>query len=158
MYYSLLGRDIEYDVVPFLKNNDLGLMVWSPLESGFLTGKYTSENPVPEGSRRAKFDFPPVDVEKGYQVVALLQKIAAKYEASLPQVAISWLLAKSFVSTVLIGASRMEQLQDNLAAAKIVLESNDIEALDKLTDTPPPYPAWMQPMGIDQTISNVLKN
>ena len=156
MYYSLLGRDIEQDVVPFLKANKLGLMVWSPLASGFLTGKYTREKPVPEGSRRAIFDFPPVSVEKGYDVVDLLGQLSEKYNASIPQLALSWLLAKPYVSTVLIGANTIEQLEDNLGAAAVSLEANDCEELDTLTELPPLYPAWMQPMGRDQKISDAL--
>ena len=156
MYYSLLGRDIEHDVVPFLQESNLGLMVWSPLASGFLAGKYTRENPIPKDSRRAKFDFPPVDVEKGYEVVDLLNKIAEKHRATIPQIAISWLLAKPYVSTVLIGASKIDQLQDNLGAANIILDDNDIENLDKLTEIAPLYPAWMQPMGWDQKVREAL--
>jgi aryl-alcohol dehydrogenase-like predicted oxidoreductase len=156
MYYSLLGRDIEKEVVPFLKANKLGLMVWSPLASGFLSGKYTSENPVPPESRRAKFDFPPVDLDRGYEVVATLQTLAKKYKASIAQLALAWLLSKNFVSTILIGATKIEQLEDNLGAVDIKLDAEDIQMLDEQTATPDHYPAWMQPMGYDMKITEGL--
>ena len=156
MYYSLLGRDLENDVVPFLKDNGLGLMVWSPLASGFLSGKYTRENPVPAGSRRAKFDFPPVDVEKGYEVVAKLKALGEKYEASVAQLALAWLLARPFVSSVIVGATKPHQLEDNLTAAGINLAAEDVQILDDLTAPAVPYPAWMQPMGWDEKVKAAL--
>jgi aryl-alcohol dehydrogenase-like predicted oxidoreductase len=156
MHYSLLGRDLETEVVPFLEDNGLGLMVWSPLASGFLSGKYTHENPVPPDSRRAVFDFPPIDIEKGYAVVATLKELGKKYEASVAQMALAWLLAKPFVSSVIIGATKTQQLEDNLGAAKVNLSAEDVEALDELTAPALPYPAWMQPMGWDQKVKEAL--
>jgi len=156
MYYSLLGRDLEIEVVPFLKENGLGLMVWSPLASGFLTGKYTREDPVPPDSRRAVFDFPPVDIEKGYAVVAMLKEIGEKYEASVAQVALAWLLAKPFVSSVIIGATKISQLEDNLGAARVNLSPEDVQMLDDLTIPDTPYPAWMQPLGWDAKVKEAL--
>ena len=156
MYYSLLGRDVEHEVVPFLENNDLGLMVWSPLASGFLTGKYTRENPVPADGRRAKFDFPPIDVEKGYGVVARLKEFGAKYDASAAQVALAWLLAKPFVSTVIIGANNIRQLEENIGKADLKLAEEDIQALDGLTEVVAPYPIWMQAMGWDVQVKEAL--
>jgi len=156
MYYSLLGRDLENDVVPFLEDNGLGLMVWSPLASGFLSGKYTRENPVPADSRRAKFDFPPIDVEKGYEVVAKLKELGARYEASVAQMALAWLLAKPYVSSVIIGATNLRQLEDNLAAARISLSAEDVQLLDESTLPHVPYPAWMQPMGWDEKVKEAL--
>ena len=156
MYYSLLGRDLENDVVPFLEDNGLGLMVWSPLASGFLSGKYTRENPVPPDARRAKFDFPPIDVEKGYAVVAKLKELGQKYEASAAQMALAWLLTRPFVSSVIIGATNIHQLEDNLGAARINMSTEDAQALDDITAPPVPYPAWMQPMGWDEKVKEAL--
>ncbi len=156
MYYSLLGRDVEHEIVPFLEHNDLGLMVWSPLASGFLTGKYTPENPAPDSSRRAKFDFPPIDVQKGYEVVAKLKEIGEKYHASIPQVALAWVLGKPFVSTVLVGATKLDQLKDNLGAADLILSSEDFQALDELTIPSISYPAWMQEIGWDAQVKEAL--
>ena len=157
MYYSLLGRDLEHEVVPFLEANDLGLMVWSPLASGFLSGKYTREAPVPEDARRAKFDFPPIDVEKGYDVVDRLRDIAGRLDASVAQVALAWVMSKPFVSSVIIGATKMEQLEDNIGAATLTIPEADLTALDELTAPAATYPGWMQPMGYDETVVNALK-
>ena len=156
MYYSLLGRDLEVDVVPFLEDNNLGLMVWSPLASGFLTGKYTHKNPVPPDSRRAVFDFPPIDIEKGYTVVAALRELGDKYEASVAQMALAWLLAKPAVSSVIIGATKIEQLTDNLGAVRLNLSAEDVQMLDDLTSPAVPYPAWMQPLGWDEKVREAL--
>lgn len=156
MYYSMLGRDLDAEYADFLVANQLGLMTWSPLASGFLTGKYTRKKKVPEDSRRLKFDFPPVDMEKGYEVVELLLQIAAKHTASISQVALAWTMQKYFVSSVLIGATKLSQLEDNLKASNLQLDEEDLAQIEELTTTPPPYPAWMQPMGVDETIANSL--
>jgi aryl-alcohol dehydrogenase-like predicted oxidoreductase len=157
MYYSMLGRDLDAEYADFLSANGLGLMAWSPLASGFLSGKYSRENPVPANSRREKFDFPPVDVEKGYKVVELLRQIAEKHQASVAQVAIAWVMQRPFVSSVLIGATTIEQLDDNLKAALVNLDLEDIQQIEALTAIQPPYPAWMQPLGVDLQISEALK-
>ena len=156
MYYSLLSRDLEHDVAPFLEESGLGLMVWSPLASGFLSGKYTREDPKPAGSRRVKFDFPPVDVDKGYVLIDRLREFGSKYGASIPQIALAWVLARPVVSTVLIGASNAGQLKDNLAAESVVLSAKDIQFLDDLTEPYVPYPAMMLPMGWDAKIKEAL--
>lgn len=156
MYYSLLGRDIETDLVPMLRENGLGLMTWSPLASGFLTGKYTRENPVPADSRRAKFDFPPVDVDKGYEVVRKLEGIGQDHGASIAQTALAWVLSKDFVTSVMVGANKVSQLEDNLGAADMVLTEEQVLALDGLTEPHAPYPAWMRPMSLDQAVEQGL--
>ncbi|MBF0566302.1 MAG: aldo/keto reductase [Nitrospirae bacterium] len=156
MYYSLLGRDIENEVVPFLEANGLGLMVWSPLAGGFLTGKYTRENPVPSDGRRTKFNFPPVDVDRGYAVVNRLIDMAQSLHATPSRLAIAWLLEKPHVSTVIIGANNLAQLEDNLKAADLVLLPEDMRDLDALTATPLPYPVWMLPMGLDAKSKEAL--
>ncbi|MBV5298323.1 MAG: aldo/keto reductase [Rhodoferax sp.] len=152
MYYSLLGRDVENDHQAFLQDSGLGLMVWSPLASGFLSGKYTKETPVPADSRRAKFDFPPVDVALGYRIVDVLKAIAAQHTASVAQVSIAWLLARPWVSTVIVGANNLSQLEDNLGAISISLTSADLACLDEVSMRPTPYPQWMQGMGADTQI------
>lgn len=157
MYYSMLGRDLDGDYQYFLEANRLGLMTWSPLASGFLSGKYSKENPVPEDSRRAKFDFPPIDIDKGYQVVALLREIGEKHQVSVSQVALAWVMQRPFVSSVLIGATKIEQLEDNLRSAQLDLDDDDLKRIELLTAVKPPYPAWMEPMGIDLLTSEALK-
>lgn len=157
MYYSMLGRDLDGDYIDFLTANRLGLMTWSPLASGFLSGKYSKDNPVPEDSRRAKFDFPPIDIEKGYKVVEVLRTIGKKHQVSIAQVALAWVIQKSFVSSVLIGATKLEQLDDNLKSALLTLDPEDIKEIEELTAIQPSYPTWMQPMGIDMLTSEALK-
>jgi aryl-alcohol dehydrogenase-like predicted oxidoreductase len=143
MYYSLVGRDIEHEVLPFVHQAGLGLMVWSPLASGFLSGKYSRENPLPSGTRREKFSFPPVDTEKGYEVVDALKEIAAGHGASSAQVALAWLLTRPGVSTVIVGASRFSQMEDNLQASDLVLGREEIDRLDTLTAPVTQYPGYM---------------
>ena len=157
MYYSMLGRDLDGDYKDFIAANGLGLITWSPLASGFLSGKYSKKNPVPAGSRRVKFDFPPVDIDKGYKVIEALRTIADKHQASIAQVALAWVIQQSFVSSVLIGATKLEQLDDNLKSAQLTLDQEDLRTIEELTAIQPPYPAWMQPMGIDMLTSEALK-
>lgn len=156
MYYSLLGRDIEHEMVPFVEDTGIGILVWSPLASGFLSGKYTRETPVPEDSRRQNFQFPPVDVEKGYEVVDMLKEIAQNHGASPAQVAISWLLTKPFISSVIIGANKMQHLENNLGAVELRLSACEVEKLDVLTNPQPLYPGWMQNMGWDTKVKAAL--
>ena len=105
---------------------------------------------------RAKFDFPPINVEQGYEVVAKLRELGEKYEASVAQMALAWLMAKPYVSSVIIGATNLQQLEDNLAAAKVTLSAEDIQTLDGLTAPAVPYPTWMQPMGFDEKVKDAL--
>src|SRR6476646_5267720 len=156
MYYSLVGRDLEHEFVPFTEDAGMGILVWSPLAGGFLSGKYTRENPAPEDARRNKFQLPPVDVEAGYEVVDRLKQIAQNHGASPAQVAIAWILTKSFVSSVIIGANKLSQLEDNLAAVDLQLSPEEIAQLDTLTAPPSPYPGWMQPLGWDAKVKAAL--
>jgi aryl-alcohol dehydrogenase-like predicted oxidoreductase len=143
VYYSLLGRDIEHEVVPQAQQAGLGIMAWGPLAGGFLTGKYTRQDTSGGGSRRASFDFPPIDVEKGHEVVEKMTEIASAHEASTAQVALAWILAKPFVHTVLVGASRLSQLESNLKAVSLELAADEVKALDGLTAPQKPYPQWI---------------
>jgi len=140
-YYSLAGRDVEREIVPLLQSEGLGLMVWSPLAGGFLSGKYTRGGEA-EG-RRAAFDFPPVDSEKAYDVIDVMREIAEARDCTVAQVALAWLLAKPAVSTVIIGAKRLDQLSDNLGAVEIGLSAEDIDRLDSASALAPEYPGWM---------------
>jgi len=140
MHYSLLNREVEQEFVPMSLYHGLGMMVWSPLSSGFLTGKYTRENPAPQDSRLNSFDLGLFDREKGYDVVDKVKEIARAHQSSPIAVSIAWLLTKSVVSTVIVGASRIGQLDDNLAAADLTLTPDEIKALDELTQPPVRYP------------------
>ncbi|NEP47201.1 MAG: aldo/keto reductase, partial [Okeania sp. SIO2H7] len=156
MYYSLVGRDLEHEVVPFVEDAGIGVLVWSPLAGGFLSGKYTRETPVPEDSRRKQFQFPPVDVEEGYKVVDVLKEIAANHGASPARVAIAWILSKPFISSVIIGANKMSHLEDNLGAVDANLSPEELERLDTMTMPKPLYPGWMQSMGWDPKLKVAL--
>ncbi len=143
MYYSLLGRDIEFEVVPACKDLGLGILPWSPLAGGFLTGKYTKEN-IPEDSRYARMERPFLrfDFEKAYFLIDEMKKIAEKYNASVSQVALNWLKAKSFVSSIIIGVRNLKQLEDNLGCVEWDLSQEDVEYLDEITAPEKPYPQW----------------
>lgn len=154
MYYSLLGRDIEHEVVPLVEDAGLALMTWSPLASGYLTGKYTGGQDA--GGRRKNFQFPPVDTALGDRVVAELSAIGAERRADPGQVALAWQLAKPFVTSVIVGATSKEQLTQNLAAADWTLAPEEVAKLDALTAPNTPYPGWMQPMAADAKTTAAL--
>lgn len=143
MFYSLLGRDIERDMLPVMDRYGLGLTVWSPLAFGFLSGKFTRETLGAEGSRFAKGDMLGFDKDAAFALLDRMRDIAAARGISVPQLAYAWLLARPEVSSILVGATRPEQLDDNLAAAEIVLPAEDIAALDDLTRPARTYPYWM---------------
>jgi aryl-alcohol dehydrogenase-like predicted oxidoreductase len=142
MYYSLLGRDVERDVIPMMRRYGLGLTVWSPLASGFLSGKYTRDNLNDPDNRYSGFDILPFDKEKGFTLVDQMRKIASAHDASVAQVAIAWLLAKQAVTSVLLGASKLQQLGDNLGAVAVKLSEEEIKVLDAVTIPAPVYPNW----------------
>lgn len=139
-YYTLVGRDLEREVIPMLGAERLGLMVWSPLAGGFLSGKYAAGGA--EG-RRAAFDFPPVNLERGEAVLAVLGRIAQEKGCSMAQAALAWLLHRSAVTSVIVGAKRVEQLQDNIRSIEVALSDADMAALDAASALPAEYPGWM---------------
>jgi aryl-alcohol dehydrogenase-like predicted oxidoreductase len=142
MHYSLLGRDVERDVIPMMRRYGMGLTVWSPLASGFLSGKYTRETLSDPDNRMSGFDFFPFDKDQGFKLVERVRAIAGKHDASVAQVAIAWLLAKDAVTSVLVGATKPHQLDDNLAAVDLKLAEADIAELDAATPLAPVYPNW----------------
>ena len=157
VYYSLLGRDLEHELVPFCDDAGIGILAWGPLAGGFLTGKYTRKKPDPEGARRAVFSFPPIDLEKGYDIVEALSEIADRHEASPGQIALAWTLTRPFISSILIGASKPEQLEGNLAAAAIQLADDEVDRLEELTRPAPLYPNYMvAAMGVDGRLQAAL--
>jgi len=156
MHYSLLGRDVERDVIPMMRRYGLGLTVWSPLASGFLSGKYTPETLSSPDNRYSGFDILPFDKQHGFKLVERMRTIAAAHEASVAQVAIAWLLSRSDVTSVLIGATKPQQLQDNLASADLVLTEADIAQLDAATPLAPVYPNWFIDRLADQQIAQTV--
>ena len=153
-YYSLAGRDLEREVIPAAVDAGVGILVWSPLAGGFLSGKFTRDGESEEGARRANFDFPPVDKDRAFDTIDVLRGIATRLDASVAQVALAWLLAKPAVTSVIVGAKRVDQLDDNLAAVDVELTSDDLLALDEVSATPPPYPNWMQANSVAQRDPN----
>jgi len=142
-YYTIAGRDIEREIVPLLQSEKVGLMVWSPLAGGFLSGKYSRDGQAEEGSRRTKFDFPPVDRERAYDAIDEMRKIATARDVSVAQIALAWLLHQRVVTTVIVGAKRVDQLADNIAATQVRLSADELAALDRVSALPSEYPGWM---------------
>ena len=146
-YYTVAGRDLEREIVPMLLSEGVGLMVWSPLAGGFLSGKYTrgdDDRSQGEG-RRAAFDFPPVELDRGYDLIDAMKRMAeARGDGTtVARIALAWLLYQPVVSTVIVGAKRADQLADNLAACEVELAAAEIDELDKLSALPREYPGWM---------------
>ena len=131
-YYSLVGRELERETIPLLKDQGLGLLVWSPLAGGFLSGKFTRTG-GDEAARRAKFDFPPVDKEKGFDILDVLVAIAKEHGVSVAQIALAWILANDAVTSVIIGARKLSQLDDNLKAIDVTLTAGEMKALDEVS-------------------------
>lgn len=142
-YYSIAGRDLEREMIPMLQAERMGLLVWSPLAGGLLSGKYSRDNQAPDGARRSGFDFPIVDKERAWNVLDAIHPIAAAHGCSPARVALAWLLSKDAVTSVIVGAKRPDQLMDNLAAVDLDLTADDIKRLDEVSTLPPEYPGWM---------------
>lgn len=142
-YYTIAGRDLEREIVPLLTAEKVGLMVWSPLAGGLLSGKYNRDGSGPEGARRVSFDFPPVNKERAFDCVDAMRVIADARGASVARVALAWVLQRPFVMSVIIGARTIEQLDDNLAATGITLGAEELQRLDRVSALPAEYPGWM---------------
>jgi len=144
-YYTVAGRDLERDLAPLLKSEGVGLMVWSPLAGGLLSGKYklNAEGEVEGEGRRAAFDFPVVDKPRAMKLVEAMRPLAEAKGVSVAGIALAWLLHQEVVSTVIVGAKRAEQLSENLAATDIELSADDIAKLADLSALPREYPGWM---------------
>ena len=150
-YYSIAGRDLERELVPFLKAERMGLLVWSPLAGGLLSGRFSREDQAPEGSRRSGFDFPVVDKERAWKVLDVLRPIAAAHGCTPARAALAWLLSRDVVTAVIIGAKRLDQLEDNLSAIDLALDEEEVRRLDEASALPPEYPGWMlAAMGADR--------
>ncbi|MEC5218835.1 aryl-alcohol dehydrogenase-like predicted oxidoreductase [Actimicrobium sp. GrIS 1.19] len=142
-HYTIAGRDLERELVPMMRSEGVGLMVWSPLAGGLLSGKYDRAHESAGQGRRASFDFPPVDRDRAYAVIDVMRRIADGKSVSVAQIAIAWLLHQQVVTSVIVGAKRPDQLTDNLAATRIALSAGELEMLDKVSALPAEYPGWM---------------
>jgi aryl-alcohol dehydrogenase-like predicted oxidoreductase len=158
MNYSLLGREVEYEVVPLMHHAQIGMTVWSPLAGGFLSGKYTPENLKDSANRLAGFDIIPFDKTFGFEVVEHLRQIAQAHEVSVAQIALAWLLRKPVVSSIIIGASKIHQLEDNLKAVNVNLTPEEVAQLDQLTAPKPIYPNWFIQNLVDPKQQAVLSS
>jgi aryl-alcohol dehydrogenase-like predicted oxidoreductase len=145
MYYSLLGRDVERDVLPMMRRYGLGMSVWSPLAYGFLSGAYTREDLAKPDNRFSNFDMLRFDRDKGFALLERMRAIAQRHQSSVARVAIAWVLSRPGVSSVLIGATRRTQLDDNLGAVDLQLPADDLAELDAASAITPIYPSsdWM---------------
>jgi Predicted oxidoreductases (related to aryl-alcohol dehydrogenases) len=144
-YYSIAGRDIERELVPLMEHSKTGLLVWSPLAGGLLSGKFSRENQKPENSRRSSFDFPLVDKERVWKILDVINPIAKEQGCTPARIALAWLLAKPVVTSVIIGAKNITQLEDNIGAVDVELTPFQLAALDEVSELPPEYPGWMIP-------------
>jgi aryl-alcohol dehydrogenase-like predicted oxidoreductase len=142
-YYTIAGRDLEREIAPLLQAEKVGLLVWSPLAGGLLSGKFQRDAAAPGGARRGAFDFPPVDRERAFACVDVMRPIAERHGVSVARIAIAWLLHRSFVTAVIVGAKTVEQLDDNLAATEIALSAEELAQLDRVSALPREYPGWM---------------
>ena len=142
-YYTIAGRDLEREIVPAITQEKLGLMVWSPLAGGLLSGKYDRDGKSPDGSRRLTFDFPPVNRDRAFDCVDVMREIGDAKGVSVARIALAWLLHKQHVMSVIIGAKTVEQLDDNLAATEVKLTAEELARLDAVSALPPEYPGWM---------------
>ncbi|MBX3066707.1 MAG: aldo/keto reductase [Anaerolineae bacterium] len=144
MYYSLVGRDLEHDFIPFAQYHNVGILVWSALAGGFLAGKYNKRNLYPKGTRFGEAgQFVPFDWDHGYKVLHAVRNVAMRRSATPAQVAYAWTLTRPMVSSVIVGARKLENLESNIKAADLKLMPEDLETLNKASDPGVPYPRWM---------------
>lgn len=142
-YYTIAGRDLEREIVPLLDEEKLGLMVWSPLAGGFLSGKYSRDGGGPNDARRVAFDFPPLNKDRAFDCIDVMREIAEARGVSIARIALAYVLNRQFVMSVIIGAKTPEQLDDNLAAVDIALTPEEMARLDEVSKLPSEYPGWM---------------
>ncbi len=142
-YYSIAGRELEREIIPVAQDQGLGILVWSPLAGGLLSGKFKEDSNGPEGARRTTFDFPPVDRQRAFRAVEAMRPIAAAHNVSVARVALAWVLRQPAITSVTIGAKSQEQLADNLAASDVQLSDNELATLADVSKLEREYPGGM---------------
>ena len=142
-YYTIAGRDIEREIVPMALSEGISIMPWSPLAGGFLSGKYTRDIALAGNSRRDSFDFPPINKEKAYDIIDVMIEIAGRHKVSVATVALNWVIKQPSITSTIIGAKNLQQLNDNVAAVKLELTSNEMKQLNEVSVLSPEYPGWM---------------
>lgn len=143
-YYSIAGRELEREIIPLADDQNLAILPWSPLAGGFLSGKFTRANEGGADDRRTNFDFPPINKERAYDIIDVLQEVAAAHSASVAQIALAWLLHQPRVTSVIIGAKKMHQLEDNIKATDVRLTDDELQRLNEVSQLAPEYPGWIQ--------------
>ncbi len=156
MYASMVGRDVEHETVPFMRSAGVGMMVWSPLAGGFLSGRYTRQDPTGGKGRLVDFDFIPMDKERGYDLVDELARLAKAKGSSPAQLALAWLFSKDWATTIVLGASKLSQLDDNLKAVDVQLSDNELRKLDAMTAPAAYYPNWFNEKTADAPLRQAL--
>lgn len=142
-YYTIAGRDVERELLPLLRDQKIGMLVWSPLAGGFLTGKYKRNATGEEGRRNEKFDFPPINKDRAYDIMEVLQPMAEEKGMTLAQLSLGWLLHQQDVTSVIIGANKVAQLEDNLKSTDVKFTPAELEKLNEVSKLPSEYPGWM---------------
>lgn len=142
-YYTIAGRDLEREVIPLVQDQGVGVLVWSPLAGGLLSGKFDREGSGPTDARRVSFDFPPVNRARAFDCIDVMREVAAEHEVSVSQIALAWLLHQPGVTSIIIGAKRLDQLEDNLHSVQVRLTADQLQRLDEVSQLPAEYPGWM---------------
>jgi aryl-alcohol dehydrogenase-like predicted oxidoreductase len=142
-FYSAVTRDIEHEIIPMAKDHNLAIFPWAPLAGGFLSGKYSREGAAKNDSRRSSFDFPPIDKDKAYDLVDVMKTIGDNYQATTAQVALAWVRQQPGVTSTIIGAKTIDQLQSNVGSTKLYLSANDLLKIEQVSPLPKQYPGWM---------------
>jgi aryl-alcohol dehydrogenase-like predicted oxidoreductase len=142
-FYSAVTRDIEHEIIPMAKDHNLAIFPWSPLAGGFLSGKYSREGAAENDSRRSSFDFPPIDKDKAYDLVDVMKTIGDNYQATTAQVALAWVRQQPGVTSTIIGAKTIDQLQSNVGSTELYLSANDLLKIEQVSPLPKQYPSWM---------------
>ena len=142
-YYTIASRDIEREIVPMAKSENIGIMPWSPLAGGFLSGKFTRHNAVAGDSRRDAYDFPPINKEKAYDLIDLMAEIGKNHQASVATVALNWVIRQPGMTSTIIGAKNLLQLNENIASVNLQLTSDELQRLNDASALTPEYPDWM---------------
>ncbi len=142
-YYSIAGRDIEREIMPMAKSENISIMPWSPLAGGFLSGKFTRDTEIAGSSRRDTFDFPPVNKQKAYEIIDVMAEIGKLHNVSVATVALNWVINQPGVASTIIGAKTLDQLRQNIAATSLQLTGDELQQLDEVSALTSEYPGWM---------------
>lgn len=154
-YFSVAGRDIEREVLPVAIDQNLAVMPWSPLAGGFLSGKYTRNNEKAGDSRRDNFDFPPINKEKAYDIIDVMAEIGKERNVSVAQLALAWVRLQKGITSTIIGAKNINQLQDNIKSTELELSAEELKRIDEVSALPREYPGWMvERQSADRAIAN----